>query len=151
MSTPAPSRIAWLTVLIRLEIALWDRINHRLRAEHDLSLAFFEALYFIARSPGASLRVGELARALRITVGGASKLVDRIEAAGLIRREAVANDRRAARLALTPAGRLQLEAASRTYESELAGVLDGALSPDEQQLFHTLVTRLLARADDRPI
>jgi len=33
-----PSRIQWLSDLIRLEIALWDQINSRLHEEHDLSL-----------------------------------------------------------------------------------------------------------------
>src|SRR6187200_3004343 len=88
-----PSRIQWLSDLIRLEIALWQRIDTRLRQEHDLPLAFFESLFFIACSRDGSLRVGDLARALRVTVGGTSKLVDRIEAAGLIRRESVADDR----------------------------------------------------------
>src|SRR5262249_28733254 len=148
MSAPAPSRITWLSDLIRLEIALWDRINRRLRDEHDLSLAFFEVLYFIARSRDGSLRVGDLARAMRITVGGASKLVARMAAAGLLPREAAADDRRAPRLVLTPAGQITLETATRTYEAEMAMVLDAVLSPDEQQLLHALVMRLLARADD---
>ena len=87
-----PSCIEWLRDLIGLEIVLWDRINARLKAQHDLSLAFFESLYFIGRSPDGSLRIGDLARALRITVGATSKLVDRIEVAGLIRRELDAND-----------------------------------------------------------
>ena len=86
-SVTPPNRIAWLRDLISLEIVLWDRINARLKAQHDLSLAFFESLYFIGRSPGGSIRVGDLARALRITVGATSKLVDRIDTAGLIRRE----------------------------------------------------------------
>ncbi len=47
----------------------------RLKKEHELPLAFFEPLYFIERSHGGSLRVGDLARALRITVGATSKLV----------------------------------------------------------------------------
>jgi DNA-binding MarR family transcriptional regulator len=41
-------------------------------------LAFFESLLFISREPRRSMRVGDLARALRVTVGGTSKLVDRI-------------------------------------------------------------------------
>ena len=143
----APSRIRWLTDLIRLEIALWERIDGRLREEHGLPLAFFEALFQIAQTPDGSLRVGALARALRVTVGGTSKLVDRIEAAGLIRRELAADDRRASRLVLTEAGQLKLAAASQTYEAEMATVLEAALSSDEQHLLHGLVTRLLAAAD----
>jgi DNA-binding MarR family transcriptional regulator len=144
----APSRIQWLSDLIRLEIALWDRINTRLKQEHDLPLVFFESLYFIGQSRDGSLRVGDLARALRITVGATSKLVDRIEAAGLIRREVDAEDRRASRLALTDAGKRQLADASTTYEAEMAAVLDATLSTDEQQNLHNLVTRLLVATKD---
>ena len=106
-----------LSDLIRLEIALWDRINTRLRQEHDLSLAFFESLYFIGQSCDGSLRVGDLAWALRITVGATSKLVDRIKAAGLIRRELDVDDRCASRLVLTDAGKHKLANASTTYEA----------------------------------
>jgi DNA-binding MarR family transcriptional regulator len=140
----APNRIQWLSDLIRLEIALWDRINARLKQQHDLPLAFFESLFFIAHSRGSSLRVGDLAGALRITVGAASKLADRIELAGLIRRELDADDRRASRLVLTTTGERKLADASTTYEAEMAAVLDATLDVDEQQLLHGLVTRLLA-------
>lgn len=143
-----PSRIQWLSDLIRLEIALWDRIDARLRREHDLPLAFFESLYFIERSRDGSLRVGDLARALRITVGGTSKVVDRIERAGLIRREPDGEDRRACRVVLTDFGKRKLAGASQAYEAELAVVLDTALSVDEQHHLHDLVTTLLGATRD---
>jgi DNA-binding MarR family transcriptional regulator len=142
------SRIEWLSDLIRLEIALWDRIDARLRNEHDLPLAFFESLFFIGHSPDGRLQVGELARAIRITVGGASKVVDRIEAAGLIRREAVVDDRRACHLVLTAAGKRKLASASETYEAEMAAVLDAALTADQQRRLHGLVTHLLTAVDN---
>ncbi len=143
-----PSRIPWLSDLIRLEIALWDQIDARLKQAHDLPLAFFEALYFIGQSRDGSLRVGDLARALRITQGATSKLVDRIERAGLIRRGPDADDRRACRVALTDAGTRTLADASTTYEAELATLLDATLSTDEQQRLHDLVTRLLAATNE---
>src|SRR5262245_24915315 len=146
-SVTPPSRIRWLSDLIRLEIVLWDRINARLKEKHDLSLAFFESLYFIGQARGGSLRVGDLARALRITVGATSKLVDRIEAAGLIRRELDVDDRRASRVALTEAGKHKLTDASTTYEAEMVSLLDATLTADEQQHLHSLVRRLLTAAD----
>jgi DNA-binding MarR family transcriptional regulator len=142
------SRIQLLTDLVRLEIEMWNHIEAKLGEEHDISLAFFEVLYFIERSPDQSLGVGDLAQAIGITVGGCSKLVDRVEAAGLIRREATADDRRASRLSLTTDGHLKLTEASKTYDSEMALVLDPILSKDEQQLFHSLITRSLSRAKD---
>jgi DNA-binding MarR family transcriptional regulator len=143
-----PSRIQWLSDLIRLETVVWDRIDARLKVEHDLPLAFFESLYFIARSRDGSLRVGELARALRVTVGGTSKLVDRVERAGLIRREPDGDDRRACRIVLTEAGEHTLAEARTTYEAEMATVLDAALSTEQQRHLHDLVTRLLVATDD---
>lgn len=143
----SPNRIQWLLDLVRLEIVLWNRIDARLRQEHDLSLAFFESLFFIAHSSDGGLRVGELAQALGITVGGTSKLVDRIEAAGLIRRELTADDRRASRLVLTATGQHKLADARKTFDTEVATVLDAVLSADEQQHLHDLVIRLLAATD----
>jgi DNA-binding MarR family transcriptional regulator len=142
------NRIQWLRDLVSLEIVLWDRMNTRLKEEHHLSLAFFESLYFIGGSSDGSLRIGDLARALRITVGATSKLVDRVEAAGLIRRELDADDRRASRVALTDAGGQRLADASTTYMAELAAVLDATLTADEQQQLHTLVKRLLAAVEN---
>lgn len=143
-----PSRIQWLSDLIRLEIALWERIDARLKEEHALPLAFFEALYFVARSRDGGLRVGELARVLHVTVGGTSKLVDRVERAGLIRRKPDGEDRRACRVVLTEAGRHKFVGASKTYDAEMASVLDAALSTDEQHRLHDLVTCLLATTDE---
>jgi DNA-binding MarR family transcriptional regulator len=143
-SAPAHvSGVAWATDLIRLEIALWDRVDARLRESHELPLAFFESLLFISRARGGSIRVGDLARALRVTVGGTSKLVDRVERAGLIAREPDPDDRRASRVALTAAGKRKLTAAVKTYEAEVGSILGGVLSPDEQRQLSDYVSRLL--------
>lgn len=143
MSATPPSRIEWLSDLIHLEITLWNRIDACLREKHDLPLAFFWPLYVVDHSHDGSLRVGELARALGLTVGGTSKIVDRIENAGLLLREPDAADRRASRVVLTDEGRRKLGAASETYETEMTAVLDAALSADQQRRMHSLVKRLL--------
>jgi DNA-binding MarR family transcriptional regulator len=152
---PAPAtrrRVQWLSDLIRLEIVLWDRIDQRLKEVHSLPLAFYESLYFLARAPEGSLRVGELAQALGLTVGGTSKVVDRIERAGLVIRNPDGEDRRASRVALTPTGRQSLDASTVTYETELNVVLDAALNPPEQQRMHDLVKKLLtSREASRPV
>jgi DNA-binding MarR family transcriptional regulator len=142
----AVSGVAWATDLIRLEIAVWDRVDARLRESHELPLAFFEALLFISRAPRGSMRVGDLARALRVTVGGTSKLVDRIERAGLIARELDPDDRRASRVVLTTAGKRKLTAALKTYEAEAGRILGGVL-PEEQQQMSDYVSRLLTAID----
>ncbi len=141
------SGVAWATELIRLEIAVWDRVDARLRESHDLPLAFFETLLFISRAPRGSMRVGDLAQALRVTVGGTSKLVDRIEKTGLIARELDPDDRRASHLVLTPAGKRKLTAALKTYEAEVGSILGGALRSEEQRQMSDYVSRLLKAID----
>ena len=118
------SRVDWLSDLVRLEIVLWERVDGRLRERHGLPLAFFESLHFISLATESGLRIGDLAGALGITVGGTSKVVDRIEAAGLIARGADPDDRRAARVTLTPEGRRMLKAAFKTYSDEVAALID---------------------------
>ncbi|GAB2575984.1 hypothetical protein Aab01nite_13670 [Paractinoplanes abujensis] len=136
-------RIRWLNDLVRVEIMLWEHVDARLKQAHGLSLAAFETLYTLDRSGQETLRVGDLARELRITVGGASKLAERVRAAGLIERRPDPGDRRASLIALTAAGRTLLGEASRTYDAAVAERLEGVLSEDEQRQVHTLVSRLL--------
>ena len=71
-------------------------------ARHDLTLAEFgvlEALFHKGR-----MLLGEVQRSLLVSSGGVTYLVDRLEARGLVRREACPEDRRARYAALTDAG-----------------------------------------------
>ena len=124
-----------------------ERVDARLRERHDLPLLFFESLRFISQAPDGSLRVGDHARALRVTVGATSKLVDRIESAGLIARQTEPLDRRAARVALTRCGERLLSTAAKTYEQDVAALADPVLSAGEQCEMHACVTRLLDAAN----
>ncbi|MFI5841641.1 MarR family winged helix-turn-helix transcriptional regulator [Catenuloplanes sp. NPDC051500] len=137
-------RIAWLNDLIRLEILLWERVDARLRAVHDLPLARFQTLHALAGGP---LRVGDLAQRMSITVGGASKVADRMVTLGLLAREADPGDRRASRVALTVAGRETLDAAAGTYADAVAEIVDPVLPAADRQLMHDLVQRLLGALD----
>ena len=128
--------------LVRLEIELWDVVEARLRRDHDVSLARFEVLRAVGtRTP---TRVNDIAADLAITVGGTSKLVDRLEAAGLCRRLPNPDDRRSSLIELTPAGRRLLQGADRSFADELERRLGAALpARDLTHLLRTL-TRLRA-------
>ncbi len=123
--------------LIRLETELWDAVADRLRADHDLPLQQFEFMQVISRIPDC--RVQDIAAEISITVGGTSKIVDRIEAAGHCVRNANPNDRRSSILRLTPAGERLLAEATTTFEDELHTRL-GSVLPDRAlvQLTRTL-------------
>jgi DNA-binding MarR family transcriptional regulator len=103
--------------LVSLEIELWDGIEGRLRAEYDLALTSFEVLHLLLRHPGR--RIQDIAEAFSITVGGTSKVVDRLESAGLCGRRANPDDRRSSIVELTPEGRKLVDGALRVFEEEL--------------------------------
>jgi len=123
--------------LIRFEIEIWNGVDARLRSELNLPLTHFEPMSVIDRH--GSCRVYEIASELGITTGGASKLVDRIEADGYCRRRPNPGDRRSSLLELTPAGRKLLEAAGRAFDDELARRLGGLSPRGLEQLLATLV------------
>jgi MarR family transcriptional regulator, organic hydroperoxide resistance regulator len=140
MGVRMSERIAWLNDLIRLEILLWERVDARLRTAHDLPLARFQTLHALVGGP---LRVGDLAQRMSITVGGASKVADRLVTLGLLARESDPADRRASRVSLTATGRETLDAASGTYADCVAEIVDPVLPAADRQRMHDLVQRLL--------
>lgn len=125
--------------LVRLETMLWNVVETRLRAEHDLTLGRFEVMRWLAGHPRC--RVQDIAAGLVITVGGTSKLVDRIEAHGDCRRRANPADRRSFLIELTGAGRRRLDRAAATVDDELRRQLGAAVpTPHLNQLGGTLAT-----------
>lgn len=89
------------------------------------------------------VRVGDLADALAVDETTATRLVDRLEKAGVAARAPVADDRRATAVALTRRGeRLQAEVDERRREF-FAEVLE-ALEPEERSELVRLTTKATA-------
>ena len=126
--------------LIRFEIDIWNAIDTRLKAEFDLPLTQFEPMMVIDRRPGC--RVYDIASDLRITTGGTSKLVDRIEARGYCRRLPNPDDRRSSLLELTAAGRSVLVQASEAFDEELQHWLGSAVPERTLRQFASTLARL---------
>ncbi len=79
-------------------------------AEHGLAAVEFEVLMRLARSPGGSLRMSDLAAQTSMSTSGITRLVDRLERGGLVERRACPSDRRGALAVVTAAGRHRLAA-----------------------------------------
>lgn len=119
---PAPDRdqlVAWRSFL-RAHATITRVLESELVAEQDLSLAAYDVLVQLAEAPGRRLRMTELADAVLLSRSGVTRLVDRMERAGLVARNRVAGDGRGVAAELTEQGFQRLRTASRTH---LAGVL----------------------------
>ncbi len=123
-----PDLPALFHAIVRLEIELWNAVEHRLRTEHDVALSWYETLNVVDRIE--SVTVNDLVRELTITVGGASKLSDRIQSAGYLRRIPHPTDGRSSILELTTDGARLLEKLRTTVARALDSLIGQALPPD---------------------
>jgi DNA-binding MarR family transcriptional regulator len=135
--------------LIRFEIELWNAVDARLKSEVNLQLTHFEPMSLIDRIPGC--RVYDIARELGITVGGTSKLVDRIEANGYCRRLPNPADRRSSLLELTEDGRWLLGQARVVFDDELERWFGSAVPEPTLRQFASTLSRLRAAGQRRTI
>ncbi len=129
--------------LVRFETELWNRVEARVQEAHGLPLAWLEIMQVIGATEDC--RVRDIARALSITVGGASKVVDKVEAAGWCRRQPNPTDGRSNLIELTEIGGGLLEAANVTFAAALSAYV-GAAAP-EAQLAQLSVTLSRLRQD----
>lgn len=135
--------------LVRLETRVYNAIDARLRADHEVPLGQYEFMRYI--DSRGRCRVYDLAQEMAITVGATSKAVDRLEAAGRVRRTANPDDRRSSLLALTPVGQRLLAEAQPTFEAELTTWIGSVLPTRSLDQLATTLSMLRQRAelDDR--
>ena len=95
---------AWLA-LLRTHARLWDLLEAQVRHDHGLTIARYDVLAHVEMA-GGQLGLSELASSIVLSPSGLSKLLDRMEASGLIRRDPDRHDARSTFATITPkAGR----------------------------------------------
>ena len=133
--------------LVRAEIRLWNSLNDYLRANVALTLANFQALAAVAFLP-EPVRVQDIATEMHITVGASSKLVDRLERDGLVRREANPADRRSSSILLTETGQRTYSAAAKATEQHLRALLAPSYSAARASDLASQLRALLAHVEE---
>jgi MarR family 2-MHQ and catechol resistance regulon transcriptional repressor len=98
-------------------------------------------LLLLARADNQSLRRIDLARDLELSASGVTRLLDGLEAAGLVEKGVCASDGRVVYAVLTDAGRDKLERASSLHRAALDEVFSG-FSADEIEALGELLGRL---------
>jgi DNA-binding MarR family transcriptional regulator len=110
------------------------RIADRDMLQHDgFPLTWFDVLARLADAGAAGLRMQELEELALFTRGGLTRLVDRIEAAGLVQREPVPGDRRGVRVVLTADGRQRYTAALARHREVIEREFGRRLTPTQHR------------------
>lgn len=119
----------WLRVL-KVNRLMETELRERLRIQFGTTLPRFDVMAVLHRNP-VGMKMSELSRMLMVSNGNVTGIVDRLTEDGLMLREAVPGDRRAARVRLTKKGIAEFErqaAAHEAWVSELLGGLDADTS-----------------------
>jgi DNA-binding MarR family transcriptional regulator len=138
---------AWRGVL-NAHAAVIERAERALAETGLPPLAWYDVLWAVRRAPGRRARMAELAEGLTVSRGGLTKLADRLEGAGLLRREAADDDGRGVYAIITGAGEEMLRRMWDVYSRVLRETLVDAMDAGEAGTIAAGLERTLRRARD---
>ncbi len=143
-SAPSPTSDPLISSFGRLVVThryLERRLGRDLEKSTGMSLTWLEVLLRLANAPHGELTMGELARAMHLTSGGATRIVDRMITAGEVERSPCQDDRRVLHARLTPRGRQRAEQAATAHADSLRAAYT-PLTPEEIVTLDKLLDRL---------
>jgi DNA-binding MarR family transcriptional regulator len=117
--------------MLRAHAELTRALNAQLTREHKLPLSSYEVLLFLADAPEGRMRMSELAESVLLSRSGLTRLVDRLERDGLLKRERCESDARGLFAEITPEGRELFDAARRTHLDGVRALFLDRFSRDE--------------------
>jgi DNA-binding MarR family transcriptional regulator len=137
---------AW-RALLNSHAVLIGRVEDALGEAGLPPLAWYDVLWPLHRARGRRLRMRDLAREVVILGrSGLTRLVDRLAAARMLERHAVADDARGVEIAITADGSRMLRQMWPVYESVLRDHVEGVLDEGEARVLGELLGRLASEA-----
>jgi DNA-binding MarR family transcriptional regulator len=138
LSSPTARQLAEWRVFLETAYALLDILDAELQVERGITLRWYDALVHLEEAEDG-LRMNELAARILFSKSGLTRVVDRMEAAGLVRRERPADDRRVVNVLITAEGLDALQAARTVHRR---GIKEHFVQHLDQQELATLAHSL---------
>ena len=132
---------AWIRFL-RAHAALTRELSSRLEALHELTLSDFDVLVQLYYADGRRMRRIDLARSVLLTASGITRLLDGLEAGGLVGKERCASDARVTYAVLTAAGVKKIEDARESHLADIEELFGSQFSAQEREQLAELLGRL---------
>src|SRR6188508_3414239 len=104
LSSPSTEELRAWRLFIESALALTDVLDAELDRDVGIPLRWYDALVHLEETPDG-LRMNDLAERILYSKSGFTRVVDRLEEAGLVRRVVPENDRRSILVLLTDEGR----------------------------------------------
>lgn len=125
---------------------LIDLIEQELAQAGLPPLAWYDVLFALYEAPDHRMRLHELADAMVLRRSNLTRLVDRLEAAGLVCRKSCPTDRRGAFAAITKEGLTMREQMWSIYAQSIAKYFAAHLSDAEVDVLTKALGRVIAAA-----
>jgi DNA-binding MarR family transcriptional regulator len=136
--------LAWVG-LVRAERSVVEAVEAEVAAQDLPPLAWYDVLLELSRRPDRRLRQGDLQARMLFAQYNLSRLLDRLERAGLVRREACPTDARSKWVVATPEGIALRERVWPSYAAAIERHLGSKLTPDEAATLAALLGKLIGR------
>lgn len=114
LSRPSRDELAAWRVFFECAFALIDILDAELQDERGLTLRWYDVLVQLEEA-GGSCRMTDLAARILASKSGLTRVIDRMEEAGLVQRERPRDDRRVILVSLTSTGHDALQAARAVH------------------------------------
>jgi DNA-binding MarR family transcriptional regulator len=125
-----PKGRAWARFFVTAAL-LMDRIESALKTAALPPLAWYDLLWILENAEGGRMRMHDLAARVVLSRYNVTRLADRMEQDGLIKRERCEEDRRGAYCVLTPAGRALRRRMWPVYKAQIDACFGAQLTVDE--------------------
>jgi DNA-binding MarR family transcriptional regulator len=145
---PDPGHLAAWRALLETHAAVTELLARELTAERGLSLKAYDVLLNLAEAPEGRLRMQELSSSVLLSKSGLSRVVDRMEEGGLVRREQSEDDRRGWFAVLTERGRSTLRRAAPIHLRGIQEHFARHLDDGEARVLAVVLSRVSAAARD---
>ena len=121
-----------------------EQLADEMLAEHQLPLEWFDVLVHLADLPGMRARQKELRDRMLLSESGVSRLLVRMEKAGVITRSTAGDDRRGMEITVTEAGQAALLAAIDSHLQLVASLFTDRLTATDRAALGRVLPKLLA-------
>jgi DNA-binding MarR family transcriptional regulator len=122
-----------------------EQLADEMLTEHQLPLEWFDVLVHLADMPGKRARQKVLRDRMLLSESGVSRLLVRMEKAGVITRSTAGDDRRGMEIAVTDAGQAALLAAIDSHLALVASLFTDRLTATDRAALSRVLPKLLAK------
>src|SRR5271170_4757360 len=134
----------WQSFLAAHRLIL-EQLADEMEREHQLPLEWFDVLVHLADLPGMRARQKELRDRMLLSESGVSRLLVRMEKAGVITRSTADDDRRGMEIAVTDDGRAALLAAIESHLQLVASLFSDRMTATDRAALSRVLSKLLAK------